>query len=58
MTPTEPTPPDPNKIFTHRRLGIGISVLADNERTPDLLLFTQPTRDPERHHETRRGMGR
>lgn len=58
MRPTEPTPPDPNKIFTHQRLGIRISVLADDEPTPDLLLFTQLTRDPEHHQETRRGMGR
>ncbi|MCZ7532675.1 MAG: hypothetical protein M5U23_04600 [Acidimicrobiia bacterium] len=58
MTPTDPTPLDPDKILTNQRLGTGISAGADDERTIDLLPFTQLARDPEHHQETRREMGR
>ena len=35
MTPTNPTPPDPNEILTNQRLGTAIGALADPDRNPN-----------------------
>ena len=35
MTPTDPTPLDPNKILTNQRLGAAISALADPNKHPN-----------------------
>ena len=35
MTPTVPTPLDPNQILTNQRLGAAIGALADPDRNPN-----------------------